>query len=141
MTVDLAGKNFIVTGANTGIGKITAKSLADRGAHVILACRSLAKTQPVLDEIGKNAEFLELDLADLASVRRANASTGADKSSSERIEDPGRGRYQPEGEGSCPGPAPVDLAGRRWLSKRAGRIRHFRYSSCNQSARLECIVG
>src|ERR1700761_881609 len=71
MTVDLAGKNFIVTGANTGIGKITAKSLAERGAHVILACRSLAKTQPVLDEIGKNAEFLELDLADLASVRRA----------------------------------------------------------------------
>ncbi|HEY1816857.1 MAG TPA: SDR family oxidoreductase [Kofleriaceae bacterium] len=71
MTNDLAGKNFIITGANTGIGKVTAKSLAERGAHVILACRSLAKTQPVLDEIGSNAEFLELDLADLASVRRA----------------------------------------------------------------------
>jgi NAD(P)-dependent dehydrogenase (short-subunit alcohol dehydrogenase family) len=71
MTNDLAGKNFIITGANTGIGKVTAKALAERGAHVILACRSLAKTQPVLDEIGSNAEFLELDLADLASVRRA----------------------------------------------------------------------
>ncbi|HEY3803356.1 MAG TPA: SDR family oxidoreductase [Kofleriaceae bacterium] len=71
MTNDLAGKNFIITGANTGIGKVTANALAERGAHVILACRSLAKTQPVLDEIGSNAEFLELDLADLASVRRA----------------------------------------------------------------------
>jgi len=75
MTQDLAGKNFIVTGANTGIGKITARTLAERGAHVILACRSLGKTQPVIDEIardtGNTPEFLELDLADLASVRKA----------------------------------------------------------------------
>ena len=75
MAQDLAGKNFIVTGANTGIGKITAKSLAARGAHVILACRSLAKTEAVIAEIeretGKRPEFVELDLADLASVRKA----------------------------------------------------------------------
>jgi retinol dehydrogenase-12 len=74
MTQDLATKNFIITGANTGIGKITARELARRGARVILACRSRDKTQPVIDEIVKetgnaNVEFVQLDLGDLASVR------------------------------------------------------------------------
>ncbi|MGE5180836.1 MAG: SDR family oxidoreductase [Acidobacteriota bacterium] len=72
---DLANKTFIVTGANTGIGKITARELAQRGAHVILACRSKDKTQPVIDDIqrttgNKQVEFVQLDLGDLASVRR-----------------------------------------------------------------------
>lgn len=71
---DLEGRTFLVTGANTGIGKATVGSLADRGASVFLACRSEAKTRPVIDEIatrtGNNSlEFLELDLGDLASVR------------------------------------------------------------------------
>ncbi|MBA2539028.1 MAG: SDR family oxidoreductase [Deltaproteobacteria bacterium] len=71
---DLANKTFIVTGANTGIGKITAKELARRGAHVILACRSKSKTDPVIDEIKRDTgndkvEFVALDLSDLASVR------------------------------------------------------------------------
>jgi retinol dehydrogenase-12 len=72
---DLENKTFVITGANTGIGKITAKELARRGAHVILACRSADKTQPVVDEIqretgNKHVEFIQLDLGDLASVRR-----------------------------------------------------------------------
>jgi retinol dehydrogenase-12 len=72
---DLANKTFIVTGANTGIGKITARELARGGAHVILACRSADKTKPVIDEIqretgNKNIEFVALDLSDLASVRK-----------------------------------------------------------------------
>lgn len=75
MAQDLAGKNFIVTGANTGIGKITATELARRGAHVIMANRSRAKSQPVIDEItkatGNAPELVELDLSDLASVRKA----------------------------------------------------------------------
>ena len=71
---DLAGKTFIVTGANTGIGKITAKELARAGAHVILACRSKDKTAEVIAEIkaetgNANVEYVPLDLADLASVR------------------------------------------------------------------------
>lgn len=75
MTKDLAGKTFIVTGANTGIGKITARELARQGAHVILACRSLAKAEPVLEELRRETgndqlELVELDLGDLASVRR-----------------------------------------------------------------------
>ena len=77
MTLDLANKTFIITGANSGIGKITATELARRGAHVILACRSRAKTEPVIAEIeretGTKPEFIELDLADLASVRKCAA--------------------------------------------------------------------
>lgn len=74
--MELRGKNVIVTGANTGIGRVTAVELAKGGAHVLLACRSEERTRPVLDEIqqaGHRAEFLALDLADLASVRAAAA--------------------------------------------------------------------
>lgn len=62
----------LITGANSGIGRITAEQLAAKGWHVFLACRSQDKAQPVLDAIatkGGKAEFLALDLADLASVR------------------------------------------------------------------------
>jgi retinol dehydrogenase-12 len=74
--MDPRGKVFIVTGANTGIGKVTAAELVRQGAHVFLACRSESKTTPVIDEIkkatpGAKVEFLALDLADLASVRAA----------------------------------------------------------------------
>lgn len=71
---DLEGQVFLVTGANTGIGKATASALAARGAKVYLACRSAAKAQPVIDEIAQQTgsgelHFLELDLGDLDSVR------------------------------------------------------------------------
>src|SRR5579859_3456018 len=68
--MNLEGKTALVTGANTGIGKVTAIELAKRGAHVVLACRSEEKTRPVLAEIGEGkAEFVPIDLADLRSVR------------------------------------------------------------------------
>lgn len=71
---DQSDNVFIVTGANTGIGKQTARRLAEAGGHVFLACRSRERTQPVVDEIRERAghervEFLELDLADFDSVR------------------------------------------------------------------------
>jgi NAD(P)-dependent dehydrogenase (short-subunit alcohol dehydrogenase family) len=74
MSTDQQSKTFFITGANTGIGRETALSLASRGAHVVLACRSEEKTQPVLETIqkqGGTAEFLALDLASLPSVRAA----------------------------------------------------------------------
>jgi retinol dehydrogenase 12 len=71
---DLRGKTFVVTGANTGIGRATAHQLAARGGRVVLACRSEEKTRPVIDDIvrdtgNRSVEFLRLDLADLDSVR------------------------------------------------------------------------
>ena len=66
----------IVTGANTGIGEITAVQLAERGYRVLLACRSRDKTERVLSSIVSShgqeaAQFIALDLSDLRSVRRA----------------------------------------------------------------------
>ena len=66
----------LVTGANAGIGRITAIELARRGARVFLAGRSEEKTRPVVEEVARAApsskpEFLPLDLGDLNSVRRA----------------------------------------------------------------------
>lgn len=74
MVKDLDGRNILITGANTGIGKATALALAGRGARLWLACRSLNNTQPAIDDIkratGNDAvEFLPLDLSDLDSVR------------------------------------------------------------------------
>jgi NAD(P)-dependent dehydrogenase (short-subunit alcohol dehydrogenase family) len=74
---DLDGKTYLVTGANTGIGRETARALARRGASVVLACRSAAKTEPVIDAIaaesgaGDRLKFVALDLGNLDSVRAA----------------------------------------------------------------------
>jgi NAD(P)-dependent dehydrogenase (short-subunit alcohol dehydrogenase family) len=72
---ELAGRTFMVTGGNTGIGRATAADLARRGGRVYVACRSAEKGQKAVADIvaatGSDAvAFLPLDLADLASVRR-----------------------------------------------------------------------
>lgn len=73
---DLSGKVFIVTGGNSGIGKETVKQLLLKGGKVYMASRSRARAEEAISELaretgGRCAIFLELDLADLASVRRA----------------------------------------------------------------------
>ena len=68
---DLVGRVCLITGASSGIGRVTAEALAARGARVWLACRDESKTQPVLSAIaaaGGEASFVALDLADLRSV-------------------------------------------------------------------------
>src|SRR3982751_2547875 len=69
---DLVGKVCLVTGASSGIGRVTAEVLAARGAKVWLACRDRAKSAPTLSAItraGGDAQLVELDLSDLESVR------------------------------------------------------------------------
>ena len=71
---DLKGRTFLVSGANTGIGKETARVLAGRGARVVLAGRSEEKTRAAMKEIADETgntdlDYVALDLGDLASVQ------------------------------------------------------------------------
>ncbi|KAI0030924.1 NAD(P)-binding protein [Vararia minispora EC-137] len=72
---DLSGKVMIVTGGNTGVGKETVKALLSHGAKVYIAARTAEKTKAAIDnlktETGREAIFLQLDLSDLVSVKRA----------------------------------------------------------------------
>ncbi|MDQ3033594.1 MAG: SDR family oxidoreductase [Myxococcota bacterium] len=74
---DLEGKTFVITGANTGIGRATVEALATRGAsRILVASRNRDKTQPVLDALralspSTETKFVAIELTDLSSVRRA----------------------------------------------------------------------
>lgn len=74
--MSIEGQRVVITGASSGIGIVTARELARAGAHVVLACRSEEKTQPILEDLQRQfgpdaASFLELDLNSFTSVRRA----------------------------------------------------------------------
>jgi NAD(P)-dependent dehydrogenase (short-subunit alcohol dehydrogenase family) len=71
---DLSDRTYVVTGANSGIGYEAARVLAERGARVVLACRTESKARDALDGIRRaradaRVEFAALDLANLKSVR------------------------------------------------------------------------
>jgi retinol dehydrogenase-12 len=70
------GRTFFVTGANSGIGRALVEALAAEGGNVVVASRSEERTRPVLDEIRSrypavDAQFVQVDVSDLASVRQA----------------------------------------------------------------------
>ncbi len=76
VTTSLRGKVALVTGANTGIGLVTARELARAGAKVWVACRSQAKAEAAMAEMRAavpDAElvFLPLDLGSLDATRKA----------------------------------------------------------------------
>lgn len=70
---DLTGKVVIVTGANTGIGKETAKTLLAHGAKVYIAARNQTASEEAIrqlkQETGNEAIFLKLDLGDLKAIK------------------------------------------------------------------------
>ncbi|MCA9562787.1 MAG: SDR family oxidoreductase [Myxococcales bacterium] len=71
---DLTGKRYVVTGANSGIGFVTAKQLAKQGAEVIFACRNMTEANARIDETksevpNARAVAMKLDLGNLDSVR------------------------------------------------------------------------
>ena len=71
---DQSGRSAVVTGANSGLGLVTARELARAGASVVMACRNLDKGHAAVEEIrtavpDAQVQLDELDLASLASVR------------------------------------------------------------------------
>lgn len=70
----IQGKRCVITGANTGIGKETARELARLGAHVVMVCRNEAKGTSAMNEIiadtgNKNVDLLIADLSSMEQVR------------------------------------------------------------------------
>jgi NAD(P)-dependent dehydrogenase (short-subunit alcohol dehydrogenase family) len=73
---DQAGRTAVVTGANSGLGLETARELARKGAHVVMAVRNQQKAQEAMNDIKEGVpdaslEPVSLDLASQASVREA----------------------------------------------------------------------
>ncbi|MFE7033266.1 oxidoreductase [Streptomyces sp. NPDC057621] len=75
---DQYGRIVVVTGANSGLGLVTATELARHGAHVVLAVRNTGAGEQAARRIGGDVEVRELDLASLASVRAFAAGLAAD---------------------------------------------------------------
>ena len=72
--IDLRGRTALVTGATTGLGLETARTLASAGAHVILGSRTVDKGQAAVAAVREavadaSVEHVQMDLADLATVR------------------------------------------------------------------------
>ena len=82
--IDLSGKRILVTGVSAGLGVETARALAAHGAQVVGAARDLKKAHTATEEVraqaanGGGLELVELDLANLASVRAAADALVAD---------------------------------------------------------------
>ncbi len=73
---DQSGRTAVITGANGGLGLASAKALAAKGAHVVMAARDQPKATTACEEIFRaqpdaSAEIVELDLASQASVAQA----------------------------------------------------------------------
>jgi NAD(P)-dependent dehydrogenase (short-subunit alcohol dehydrogenase family) len=71
---DQTGRTAIVTGANSGLGLVTARELARAGASVVMACRNLDRGHRAIEQLRAavpeaQLQLDELDLASLASVR------------------------------------------------------------------------
>lgn len=79
---DLSGQTWLITGATNGVGLETARAASRNGARVILAVRDTDRGRQVADELPGEARVVEMDLASLASVRRAadDLLTGPDES-------------------------------------------------------------
>ncbi len=71
--IDLTGRTAFITGGYSGLGMETARAMAGRGAHVVIAGRDAAKAQESAAEIGNGAETIVCDLGDLAQIARCGA--------------------------------------------------------------------
>jgi protochlorophyllide reductase len=65
--------NVVITGASSGVGLYTAKAMAKRGWHVVMACRDLAKAKTAAEGVGMTPDsysLMHIDLGSLESVRK-----------------------------------------------------------------------
>jgi protochlorophyllide reductase len=65
--------NVVITGASSGVGLYTAKAMAKRGWHVVMACRDLAKAKAAAEGVGispNDYTLMHIDLGSLESVRK-----------------------------------------------------------------------
>lgn len=74
LDVDVKGRTFVVTGANSGLGKLTASDLAARGASVVMVCRNEAAGTLVKDAIiastrNQNVTLLNCDMSDPLQIK------------------------------------------------------------------------
>jgi protochlorophyllide reductase len=66
-------QTVVITGASSGVGLYTAKAMSQRGWHVVMACRNLAKAETAAQSVGMSLDsysILHIDLGSLASVRK-----------------------------------------------------------------------
>ena len=76
--MDPAGKTFLVSGGGSGLGAATARLLAKRGAGVVVADVNREGGEAVAAELGERGRFVETDVRDEASVRRAVEAASAE---------------------------------------------------------------
>jgi NAD(P)-dependent dehydrogenase (short-subunit alcohol dehydrogenase family) len=98
-----AGSTAVVTGANSGLGLITARELARAGATVVLACRNAERGERARAEVSAAAPGAEvvlerLDLAELASVRELAAKLAAERPAIDLLVNNGGLMAPPRGE-------------------------------------------
>ncbi|HSI18781.1 MAG TPA: SDR family NAD(P)-dependent oxidoreductase, partial [Sphingomonas sp.] len=74
---DLTGRNYIVTGGASGIGLETVRALAGAGGHVTVPVRDRAKAEAALADLPGQITIADMDLADIATVRRFAADYAA----------------------------------------------------------------
>ncbi|WP_198169101.1 oxidoreductase [Herbidospora daliensis] len=80
---DQKGRTFVVTGATSGLGLVTARELAARGGRVLLAVRDAVRGEGVAASLrrahpGADVAVRRVDLLDLGSIRRAAAEIGSE---------------------------------------------------------------
>lgn len=75
--MEIAGRTFAVTGGGSGLGAATVRMLAGEGANVLIADINRKAGEPLARELGRNALFVETDVADEEGMRRALEEAGA----------------------------------------------------------------